>query len=197
MASRIRNDFHDQIADLWESHVVFRGLARTARVLAKPSQEYGLVGFRTVDLPAYNEPVPPVEPGYVDLCASIPVPNVGNFIPLVRNSLNLACSVDILFLRHEEPMSLMKNGGDLDGRIATLFDALRMPEPKHKYVGDVPTADPLYVVLEDDVLISDLSIKTGRLLGDRTKKPHTVRLTVDVTIKVLRVTNENQCLIGG
>ena len=91
----------------------------------------------------------------------------------------------------------MKSGGDLDGRIATLFDALRMPDPKHEYRGETPTSDPLYVVLEDDVLISDLSVKTGRLLGVRTSKPHAVRLTIDVTVKVLRVTDINECLIGG
>ena len=30
-ASRIRNEFHDQLADLWTSHVILRQLARTAR----------------------------------------------------------------------------------------------------------------------------------------------------------------------
>jgi hypothetical protein len=30
--SRIRNYFHDQLVDLWDSHIVLRELARTARV---------------------------------------------------------------------------------------------------------------------------------------------------------------------
>ena len=30
-ASKIRNELHDQLADLWESHVIMRQLARTAR----------------------------------------------------------------------------------------------------------------------------------------------------------------------
>jgi hypothetical protein len=72
-----------------------------------------------------------------------------------------------------------------------------MPDPKTQYVGATPTADPLHVVLEDDALISDVSIKTGRLLGNRTKGKHAVRLTIDVTIKVLRVFAQNQCLVGG
>jgi hypothetical protein len=59
------------------------------------------------------------------------------------------------------------------------------------------TADPLYVLLEDDIFVSDLSIKTGRLLGERTKNTHAVRLTIDVTVKVLRVFDQNQCLVGG
>jgi hypothetical protein len=105
--------------------------------------------------------------------------------------------VDILFLRHEEPFNLMRQGGDLDGRVKTLFDALKMPDPKHEYVGDDPTADPLYVVLEDDALISDVSIKSGRLLGNRPKDKHAVGLTINITVKVLRFFLQNQCLIGG
>jgi hypothetical protein len=92
---------------------------------------------------------------------------------------------------------LMRQGGDLDGRIKTLFDALKMPDPKNEYKGLTPTADPLYVALEDDALISDFSLKSGRLLGAATRKTHAVRLTIDITIKVLRVFEQNQCLIGG
>jgi hypothetical protein len=85
-------------------------------------------------------------------------------------------------------MSLMRNGGDRDGRLKTLFDALKMPEPKDPhYTGVKPVEDPLYVVLEDDALVSDFSVKSGYLLGRGTKYKHAVRLTVDVTIKVLRV----------
>jgi hypothetical protein len=72
-----------------------------------------------------------------------------------------------------------------------------MPDPKNEYIGDPPAADPLYVLLEDDALISDVSINSGKLLGDQTKDKHAVRLTIDVTIKVLRVFYANQCLIGG
>lgn len=137
-----------------------------------------------------------MEPGQTDYCAPIVVANVGNFVPLIRNSLYLACAIDILFLRHEEPLNLMRQGGDLDGRIKTLFDALKMPSELNQQQA-VMTADPLYVLLEDDALISDFSIKSGKLLGSRTKKPHTVRLTIDVTIKILRAFPQNQCLIGG
>ena len=66
---------------------------------------------------------------------------MGSFKPLVRRSLSLACALDILFLRHEERYNLMRQGGDLDGRIKTLFDALKMPDPKNEYVGDAPVAD--------------------------------------------------------
>jgi hypothetical protein len=187
-AGIIRNHFHDQLADLWDSHALMRQLRHEARALK--SDDTGAIYFRPTTLPDYRDPPPPLEPNQVDLCAPIHVPNAGSFIPFVRNSLYLACAVDVLFLRHEEPMSLMRLGGDLDGRLKTLFDALKMPNPNDRYVGPDLTDDPLYVVLEDDALISDFSIKSGRLLGRAAKKKH-------VTIKVLRVFPQNQGLIGG
>lgn len=195
-ASAIRNVFHDQLADLWDSHIVMRQLARTARVY-KNKQD--IIGPRSAitELSHFDEPIKPATANQIDLCAPIPIPKVGDFIPLVRKSLYLACAVDILFLRHEEPFTLMQQGGDLDGRLKTLFDSLKMPNPRDAYRGMPPTADPLYVVLEDDALISDFSVKSGRLLGRGAKKKHEVRLTVDITVKVLRVFDPNQCLIGG
>jgi hypothetical protein len=198
-ASRIRNELHHQLVDLW-NHVIFRELARTARTIPNPGAGY-YMGKEPIwspsKLPDWNDPIPPLLEGQTGFCEPIPVVNVGSFIPIIRQSLYLACAVNILFLRHEEPFNLMRQGGDLDGRIKTLFDALKMPDPKNEYIGDPPAADPLYVVLEDDALISDVSIKSGKLLGNRTKDKHAVRLTIDVTIKVLRVFYANQCLIGG
>ena len=198
--SRIRDVFHDQLADLWDSHIVLRQLARTARthnIVGGGFFGGGPVIYSAETLPDYSDPIPPLQPGQTDFCASIKVPNSASYIPLIRKSLNLACSVDILFLRHEDPGALVFNGGDIDGRIKTLFDALRMPSEQEERVGGPPTADPLYCLLQSDTLISDLSVKTGRLLGEKTKKPHHVRLTIDVAVKVLRVMPENQCLIGG
>jgi hypothetical protein len=126
--SRIRDQFHDQLADLWESHIVLRQLARTARTRPNPGAGY-LVGREPIwsppVLPEYNDPIPPLMPGQTDLCAPIQVPNSAAYLPLIRKSLNLACAVDILFLRHEDPGSLILQGGDIDGRIKTLFDASR------------------------------------------------------------------------
>lgn len=199
--SRIRDGFHDQLFDLWDSHIILRQLQRTARthlpVTGRPIPNGAVVPYTPSKLPDYNGPIPPLKPGQTDFCAPIQVPNSATYLPLIRQSLNLACALDILFLRHEDPGALVFQGGDIDGRIKTLFDALRMPSEDEERAGGVPTADPLYCLLESDTLISDLSVKTGRLLGDRAKKPHTVRLTIDVTVKVLRVMNENQCLIGG
>jgi len=199
--SRIRDSFHDQLADLWDSHIILRQLQRTARtrpdIVTGPPIPAGVAPpYTPSKLPDYLGPIPKLLPGQIDFCAPIQVPNSAAYIPLVRESLHLACAVDVLFLRHEDPGALVLQGGDIDGRIKTLFDALRMPSEAEEKAGGVPTANPLYCLLESDTLISDLSVKTGRLLGDRAKKPHTVRLTIDVAVKVLRVRSENLCLVG-
>lgn len=194
--SRIRNVFHDQFADLWQSHIVCRQLARTARVY-KERMVVGRVPIWDPQNRNYDEPVVPINPErQIDLVGPIAVDGVGSFVPLVRKSLYVTAALDIQFLRHEDPGALVLQGGDLDNRLKTLFDALRMPSAVEGARGDTPTADPLWCLLESDTLISDFSVKTGRLLGDPTKKPHAVRLWIDVTVKVLRVIDQNLCLVG-
>jgi hypothetical protein len=50
------------------------------------------------------------------------------FVPLVNREFKLVCGLDILFLRRENPGDLILQGGDVDNRIKTLLDALRIPE---------------------------------------------------------------------
>jgi hypothetical protein len=198
--ARIRNYFHDQLADLWDSHIILRELERTARVPHITVWEEKITkdwGVRDYEPPKFRDPIAPLEPGQVDLCAPIQIGTSVAYRPIIRKSLGLGCALDITFLRQEEPGELVLQGGDIDGRIKTLFDALRMPSKDEEEASrSVPTANPLQCLLESDALISDLSIKTGRLLGARAKKVHAVHLTIDVTVKVLRFSIHNQCLIG-
>ena len=60
-----------------------------------------------------------------------------NFVPFVTEELNLICGLDILFLRPSAPGQLV-SGGDLDNRLKTLFDALRIPEASERYADRVP-----------------------------------------------------------
>jgi len=199
-ASMIRNQFHVQLADLWKRDILLRTLARTARTIPNPGAGY-YVGAEPIwspsALPKHDEPIPALRPGQTDFCAPIAVSGVGNFTPLVRNSLYLACDLDILFLRHDDDLKILQKGGDLDNRIKTLFDGLKMPRHADEQGGVDQTSDPLYVLLEDDALIHSFSIRSGKLLGQSTEKEKLVRLNIDVTVKVLRVFHANECLIGG
>jgi hypothetical protein len=75
------------------------------------------------------------------------------------------CQLDILFLRREKPGSIV-HGGDLDNRLKTLFDALRMPfdDSELGKVGPTSPDELLYCLLEDDSLISRVSVETHQLL---------------------------------
>jgi hypothetical protein len=198
-AAKIRNELHSQMRDLWDHHVVLRQLARTARTIPNPHAGY-YVGSEPIwspaILPEYKEPIPPLRPGQIDFCAPIEVSGVGPFLPIVRHSLYLACAVDILFLRHEEPSLLFERSGDIDNRLKCFFDGLTIPNREQAAAGEPPCSAPLCCLLEDDKLISDFSIRTGRLLGKSEKKAHDVRIQADITIKVLRVMEQTLCLVS-
>jgi hypothetical protein len=60
----------------------------------------------------------------------------------------------------------MIHAGDLDNRIKTLLDALKIPNDKELPSGAKPsgTENPFFCLLEDDSLITHIRIITDRLL---------------------------------
>lgn len=60
----------------------------------------------------------------------------------------------------------MSNGGDIDNRIKVLFDGLRMPKTERELGGFGIDADedPFFCLLEDDTLITRVSVTTDRLI---------------------------------
>jgi hypothetical protein len=91
-----------------------------------------------------------------------------DFIPLVSQFFGLACSLDILFLRRENPGKVITQGGDLDNRIKTLFDALRMPKDGSELPSGAEAefaGEYFYCLLQDDALVTDFIVTTDRLLG--------------------------------
>ncbi|MGB7553918.1 MAG: hypothetical protein WBM04_06070 [Candidatus Korobacteraceae bacterium] len=64
------------------------------------------------------------------------------FLPLVTERFCVRCSLDILFLRPEEP-GLLINSGDIDARVKTVFDALRMPKNLQEAGGIGPQDDEI------------------------------------------------------
>jgi hypothetical protein len=120
------------------------------------------------------------------------------FIPLVTRLHGLVCEIDITFLRREEPGAIVNEGGDIDNRLKTLFDALRIPYNAAEMGRSTDPGDTVNVfcLLEDDLLITRLSVRTGRLLGPldltETKERETdVEIHIHAFIKVNRGTFEN------
>jgi hypothetical protein len=88
------------------------------------------------------------------------------FMALSRNDWHLRCSLDVLFLRREKPGRIFMKHGDIDNRLKTLFDALRMPHNGQEIGSESPRPDedPFFVLLQDDETIADVSVTTDRLL---------------------------------
>ncbi len=114
----IRRALHPQLSALWQHHPVLDRIKQTRVGDVDPSTG----GFQT----RFTE--------LVNKFRKEPF----RFVPLVTESLNLVCTLDILFLRREAPGSLVNNKGDTDNRIKTLFDALRYPGEPNELDGIVP-----------------------------------------------------------
>jgi hypothetical protein len=85
------------------------------------------------------------------------------FIPLVTEEMGLRCKLDVLFLRPEEKAFVMESG-DLDNRVKTLFDALRMPKNADEMGNLRPIPEPIYCLLEDDRMVSEVRVNADHLL---------------------------------
>ncbi len=165
----IRRKLHPQLEQLWKTHPA----------LNEAPFEAGLASTQK----KLKEPV--VVKGY-------------EFRPLVRKSLRLVCALDILFMRQEEPGALVLQGGDLDNRIKTLFDGLRIPRKDEFVEGLEPTDQerPLFCLLEEDALITEYKITSDRLLQGQSGSVHDVHLVIQVKTMVTKITWANAGLLA-
>ena len=88
-------------------------------------------------------------------------------IPVVASKAHLVAEIAITILRPEAPGSIVTQCGDIDNRLKTLLDALRMPQnvgELGKGTSEREEGD-LYCLLEDDNLITHLSVTTDRRAG--------------------------------
>jgi hypothetical protein len=121
----------------------------------------------------------------IDLCE--PLEKHGAwFRPLVRESYALHCGLKVRFLRKEPPGKIYQ-GGDFDGRIKTLVDALAMPQHAEQILEiNSSRADPIFCLMEDDSMVSGFDVESERLLGDNNFSADYARLTIEVDVRVRR-----------
>lgn len=88
------------------------------------------------------------------------------FVPLVSTRLHATADLDIVLLRPGPPGHILRGGGDIDNRLKTLLDALKLPEVNALPPGAVPAAgeDPFYCLLEDDKLVTGIRVEADRFL---------------------------------
>jgi hypothetical protein len=160
----IRREIHNQLAELWKQEPLFSRVQNMHFLKDNPPDGSSSIIHKV---------------------------NGFRFAPLVCTKLCLVAELTITFLRPEPPGLIITKGGDIDNRLKTLFDAPRMPQTPDEIKDNTPGAaeDPFFCLLEDDNLITKVSVTTDRLLepGDR----YFVNLLIAVRTKATVLTCAN------
>lgn len=115
------------------------------------------------------------------------------FAPLVTAEMNVIAELHVTLMRPESPGHLLTQGGDIDNRLKTLFDALTMPRHQNALPsGAAPGTGqtPFFCVFEDDNLVTSVSVRTEQLL-EPGLDPSLVDVAISVATKVTRYTVGN------
>jgi hypothetical protein len=184
----IRRQFHPQLRELWRIHPALLVVERHRMVPGGNYFQYE----QHHSLPP--GPVRSAPPNSIDVLAPIKVEDK-QYCPLVRNSLALHCGLKIIFLRKEEPGKIYQ-GGDLDNRLKTLFDALSVPNRTEPLPKGAVIEDPLYCLLEDDALITRIDVETQRLLSRPKSSAHEAHLIIEVDVRPTEARIYNQPFLG-
>ncbi len=106
---------------------------------------------------------------------------------MVCQSLHLVARIHVTLLRPEPPGSIVTQGGDIDNRLKTLLDSLKIPSELNALHADM-TPDPgeelFFCLLEDDNLITELSVNTKQLLETAHDKSEVIAILDIETIKI-------------
>lgn len=168
---RLRQHFHGQLKQLWQQI---------------PLSQYG----------EYLDPNHKERPlGEDQERATTVIHSIGSFdfAPLVCDLFAMMAHLSITLLRPEPPGRIVTQSGDIDNRLKTLLDALKVPDHQQalpKGATPLPDEGPFFCLLEDDNRISGLSIQTDRLL-DPTAHSSEVVLLMHVFTKPIAGTWEN------
>ena len=192
----IRKALHPQLQELWGSSDILKSAYKN-RLIPTTAAFLLMEEHHSTRSPGTDRLAGPSLPHHkerLDLCGPIPVGS-RKFIPLVRDTFALRCALRIKFLRKEEPGALVYQGGDMDNRLKTLFDALSVPN-EQQLIEDPDAPDPLHCLVEDDRLITGLTIETQRLLSRPNASINEVRLIIDVDVRVIHTRSYNMVFLG-
>jgi hypothetical protein len=193
----LRKHFHLQLRELWEKHPDLKRLSETGfivsttppNLLTHPGPNVKQINpVLSRDVYAQvGAPYPREAKTWVEHLADAYQRCGGRFVPLINKSSGYTCSLDVLFLRRDDPGGVISSwGGDIDNRIKVLFDGLRMPETVPELGGLPIDADenPFFCLLEDDKLVTSITVTTDRLITPlkSPSKVHDVVLVIRVKI---------------
>lgn len=159
----IRKVFHPQLRKLWRDHPL-------------------LINWPHPEKPSQHNPE-----RMVDYLAEQFKRNGYRFVPLAMSKYSAVVTLDILFLRSGIPGTILSSA-DLDARLKTLVDALRMPSHQQELGANLPNhdEDPFFCLMEDDKLVGNMSIQTDALLqttsSDGLFHKHDARVVIKVKV---------------
>ena len=189
---QVRREFHKQLKHLWATD---RFLSRYQISPENPNigtnRKPAADSMYAMWAPSEDELKP-----LVDVVAARHAKLDYRFVPLVTEYFDLLCSLHILFLRHDVPGSAIQ-AGDIDNRIKTLIDALRIPNNQAELVGDDASPkddeDPFFCLLQDDNQVSGFSVETDTLLEppDGRSDDRNVKIVVTVELRPYFATQFN------
>lgn len=190
---RVRQHVSPQLKELWELHPTLKDCL-TFRHIPKNK----LYWWQETHHQATNTQGPraPDLENDLDTCAEIEVSGY-RFRPLIRDTLGLVCSLNVLFLRKGQIGNVYEDG-DLDNRVKTLFDGLQVPT-SDQIEASKPADDKgdlIYCLLENDRLITGFNIETRQLLNRPGGSDFDVHLVVDVDIRVTHPRAYNRSFMG-
>jgi hypothetical protein len=153
----IRNRFEPQIGRIYETNPIFRG------AVGPPSRAAATIMRSPIERNGFK------------------------FAAIARTALGLGCEVDIKLLVNHEPGSVITRAGDLDNRLKTIFDALRVPQANEfRGINLTIAADHFYpCLLEDDAAITKVSIASERWLDGGNRTENEVHLSIGVRVIIL------------
>lgn len=115
--------------------------------------------------------------------------------PVISPTLKMIAELDIL-LMHPEIIGVPHS--DIDNRVKTILDGLRCPQNEHEIGQNTPNnIGPIYTLLDDDHLVTKLTVNTSHLLSPHmfstkpTKTTDPVFMLIDVNVRVTEGTLEN------
>jgi hypothetical protein len=147
----IRRAFHRQLRQFWATDIFLSNAKGGREILKMPGQE--------------SEGPYDQRPSLADNLAEAHNISGQRFVPLVCAEFKILCKLDILLLRRDKPGGIIQ-ARDIDNRLKTLFDALRMPKAGSEIGQCEFTEDeqPMYVLLQEDSLITTVTVETDELL---------------------------------
>ena len=110
------------------------------------------------------------------------------FIPFISKKMNTTCSLKIHLLRGLRPHNPVLYDVDLDNRVKTLIDCLRAPSQMGEIDPKFADRTP-YVLLEDDCLVSGLTVTTDHYLANDNGDTVFAMVTAEIRLSRARMDN--------